>query len=88
MPDWPTFNPGDRVWQHAHAPDGYRFEVVDTKEAPNGETLCMCRVVGVYEVETSDDADDNLVRTPLGVRPIDDGETVDIRASALAHAED
>lgn len=84
----PTFNPGDRVWQHKHAPDGYRFEIVGSSQAANGETLYQCKQVGQYEVATSYDGDDNLIRTPIGIVLIEGGDTIEIRASALALAED
>jgi hypothetical protein len=62
-----TFDGGAVVWQHKHAPDGHRFEVVGSEESPSGEHIVTCKI--------------------LGDGP-DAGNLVEIRASALAIAED
>jgi hypothetical protein len=81
-------NIGDRVYQHRDGPEGPRYVVRDLATAGNGERIAICQVVGVAEVEVHDDENGEMVRTLQPVRAVANGETFEIRASALAHAED
>lgn len=81
-------SPGDRVYQHTNGLEGPRYMVVDMATAANGERIAICQVVGVRQVDVSEDAD-GMVRTLRDkVDAVANGEVFEIRADGLSVSED